>query len=140
VWPLIVDGMISVATMSLVAFGGYAGQRSNVIYSWCVLGFGAVVSMSANFIHPLLPHVAAQAQGPVTAGAWLGAGMSCIPPFALLACTHLLARLWAFTPDDENAVPPPATEAAVGPADGVAELAQAVAAGIQARGKLMAHP
>lgn len=100
-WPLIVDGMIIVATMSLVAFGGYSGQKSNQIYSWCVLAFGAVVSMSANFIHPLLPHLTGQDQGPVTAGSWLGAGISCIPPIALLACTHLLARLWAFTPEDE---------------------------------------
>ncbi|MBN3459779.1 DUF2637 domain-containing protein [Mycobacterium sp. DSM 3803] len=78
VWPLIVDGMIIVATMSLVAFGGYTSQKSNVIYSWCVLGFGAAVSMGANFIHPLLPHLTGQAQGPVTAGMWLGAGISCI--------------------------------------------------------------
>lgn len=143
-WPLIVDGMIIVATMSLVAFGGYASQKSNVIYSWCVLGFGAVVSMSANFIHPLLPHLTGQAQGPVTAGMWLGAGISCIPPIALLACTHLLARLWAFTPDEEEEPTPAevAVETAeVGePAEGVAELSRAVAAGIQGRGKLTGHP
>lgn len=143
VWPLIVDGMIIVATMSLVAFGGYASQKSNVIYSWCVLGFGAAVSMGANFIHPLLPHLTGQAQGPVTAGMWLGAGISCIPPIALLACTHLLARLWAFTPDEDNLTP---AEVAVGiaevgePAEGVAELSRAVAAGIQGRGKLTGHP
>jgi hypothetical protein len=41
VWPLIVDGMIIVATMSLVA--------SNVIYSWCVFGFGAVVRVPTSF-------------------------------------------------------------------------------------------
>lgn len=137
-WPLIVDGMIIVATMSLVAFGGYAGQKSNVIYSWCVLVFGAVVSMSANFIHPLLPHLTGQDQGPVTAGSWLGAGISCIPPIALLACSHLLARLWAFTPEDELTAP---ATAEVGEyAGGVAELSMAVAASIQARGKLTGHP
>lgn len=137
-WPLIVDGMIIVATMSLVAFGGYAGQKSNVIYSWSVLVFGAVVSMSANFIHPLLPHLTGQGQGSVTAGSWLGAGVSCVPPVALLACSHLLARLWAFTPEDELATPRPAE---VGESFGaVAALSMAVAAGIQARGKLTGHP
>lgn len=144
VWPLIVDGMIIVATMALVAFGGYTSQKSNVIYSWCVLAFGAAVSMGANFIHPLLPHLTGQAQGPVTAGMWLGAGISCIPPIALLACTHLLARLWAFTPEEEEILTPTAlvVEAAeVGePAEGVAELARAVAAGIQSRGKLTGYP
>lgn len=143
VWPLIVDGMIIVATMSLVAFGGYASQKSNVIYSWCVLGFGAAVSMGANFIHPLLPHLTGQAQGPVTAGMWLGAGISCIPPIALLACTHLLARLWAFTPDEESLRPTAVVTgpAEIGePAEGVAELSRAVAAGIQGRGKLTGHP
>jgi hypothetical protein len=145
VWPLIVDGMIIVATMSLVAFGSYTGQKSNVVYSWCVLGFGAVVSMGANFIHPLLPHLTGQAQGPVTAGMWLGAGISCVPPTALLACTHLLARLWAFTPEEESLTPLAAEveveTAEVGePAEGVAELSRAVAAGIQGRGKLTGHP
>ncbi|WP_082941788.1 DUF2637 domain-containing protein [Mycolicibacterium peregrinum] len=137
-WPLIVDGMIIVATMSLVAFGGYSGQKSNQIYSWCVLAFGAVVSMSANFIHPLLPHLTGQDLGPVTAGSWLGAGISCIPPIALLACTHLLARLWAFTPEDELTAPAPAEVGNY--VGGVAELSLAVAAGIQARGKLTGHP
>ncbi len=142
-WPLIVDGMIIVATMSLVAFGGYTGQKTNVIYSWFVLGFGAVVSMGANFVHPLLPHLMGQAQGPVTAGMWLGAGMSCIPPIALLACTHLLARLWAFSPEDEDfamAVTTVADTVVVDSAGGVAELSRAVAARIQAGGKLTSYP
>ncbi|ORA24143.1 DUF2637 domain-containing protein [Mycobacterium aquaticum] len=141
-WPLIVDGMIIVATMSLVAFGGYTGQKANVVYSWSVLVFGAVVSMGANFIHPLLPHMTGQAQGPVTAGMWLGAGMSCIPPIALLACSHLLARLWAFSPEDEDF----ATAAAVAhtvvadSAGAVTALSHAVAARIQAGGRLTSYP
>ncbi|MCV7289148.1 DUF2637 domain-containing protein [Mycolicibacterium wolinskyi] len=141
-WPLIVDGMIIVATMSLVAFGGYTGQKANVVYSWCVLGFGAVVSMGANFVHPLLPHLMGQAQGPVSAGLWLGAGMSCIPPIALLACTHLLARLWAFSPEDEEFAMAVAVADTVGvsSASGVAELSRAVAARIQAGGKLTSYP
>ncbi len=142
-WPLIVDGMIIVATMSLVAFGGYAGQKANVVYSWSVLVFGAVVSMGANFIHPLLPHMTGQAQGPVTAGMWLGAGMSCIPPVALLACSHLLARLWAFSPEDEEyaiagvAIADPVV---VDSAGAVTALSHAVAARIQAGGKLTSYP
>lgn len=142
-WPLIVDGMIIVATMALVAFGGYAGQKTNVIYSWCVLAFGAVVSMAANFVHPLLPHLMGQSQGPITAGMWLGAGMSCIPPIALLACTHLLARLWAFSPEGAN-VAAAATETVVAvvadSAGGAAELSRAVAGRIQASGKLSSYP
>ena len=141
-WPLIVDGMIIVATMSLVAFGGYTGQKANVVYSWSVLIFGAVVSMAANFVHPLLPHLMGQAQGPVTAGMWLGAGMSCIPPIALLACSHLLARLWAFSPEEdfEKGMVAVADTVVVDSAGGVAELSRAVAGRIQAGGKLTSYP
>lgn len=142
-WPLIVDGMIVVATMSLVAFGGYTGQKANVVYSWCVLVFGAVVSMGANFVHPLLPHLMGQAHGPITSGMWLGAGMSCIPPIALLACSHLLARLWAFSPEDEDfamGVAAVADPVVVDSAGGVAELSRAVAGRIQAGGKLTSYP
>ncbi|ORV21657.1 hypothetical protein AWB98_26725 [Mycolicibacterium conceptionense] len=139
-WPLIVDGMIIVATMALVAFGGYAGQKTNVIYSWCVLAFGAVVSMAANFVHPLLPHLMGRTQGPVTAGMWLGAGISCIPPIALLACTHLLARLWAFSPEDGTVAAATAETVMADSAGGAAELSRAVAGRIQAGGKLTSYP
>ena len=56
-WPLIVDGIIVVATVAVVAL---AGQRS-AWYPWALLVGGALVSVTANAIHAV---VAADADVP----------------------------------------------------------------------------
>ncbi|WP_205788951.1 DUF2637 domain-containing protein, partial [Micrococcus luteus] len=49
-WPLIVDGIIVVATVAVVAL---AGQRS-AWYPWALLIGGALVSVTANAIHAVV--------------------------------------------------------------------------------------
>lgn len=49
-WPLIVDGIIVVATVSVVAL---AGQRS-AWYPWMLLGGGALISVTANAVHAVV--------------------------------------------------------------------------------------
>lgn len=81
-WPLIVDGIIVVATVSVVAL---AGQRA-AWYPWLLLMAGALVSVAANAIHAI---VAADVDVPgVIAGA-----VAAVPPLVLLAITHLTVIL-----------------------------------------------
>lgn len=78
VWPLIVDGIIVVATVATVAI---AGQRS-AWYPWFLLMCGAGISVTANFIHAILT---ADPEVP-----WILAGsVASVPSLVLLAITHL---------------------------------------------------
>ncbi len=81
-WPLIVDGIIVVATVSAVAL---AGHRS-AWYPWALLIGGAAVSVTANAIHAV---VAADADVPGV----LAASVAAVPPVVLLAITHLTVIL-----------------------------------------------
>lgn len=81
-WPLIVDGIIVVATVSVVAL---AGQRATW-YPWLLLLGGALVSVTANAIHAV---VAADADVPQV----LAASVAAVPPLVLLAITHLTVVL-----------------------------------------------
>ncbi|AZH79048.1 excisionase [Microbacterium sp. Y-01] len=81
-WPLIVDGIIVVATVAVVAL---AGQRS-AWYPWGLLAAGALVSVTANAIHAV---VAADADVPGV----LAACVAAVPPLVLLAITHLTVIL-----------------------------------------------
>jgi len=81
-WPLIVDGIIVVATVSVVAL---AGQRS-AWYPWMLLTAGALVSVTANAIHAV---IAADADVPRL----LAASVAAVPPLVLLAITHLTVTL-----------------------------------------------
>lgn len=81
-WPLIVDGIIVVATVAVVAL---AGQRS-AWYPWALLIGGALVSVTANAIHAV---VAADADVPGV----LAAAVAAVPPVVLLAITHLTVIL-----------------------------------------------
>ena len=81
-WPLIVDGIIVVATVSVVAL---AGQRS-AWYPWVLLAAGAIVSVTANALHAV---VAADADVPGV----LAASVAAVPPLVLLAITHLTVIL-----------------------------------------------
>ncbi len=81
-WPLIVDGIIVVATVAVVAL---AGQRS-AWYPWALLVGGALVSVTGNAIHAV---VAADADVP----RMLAASVAAVPPVVLLAITHLTVIL-----------------------------------------------
>ena len=81
-WPLIVDGIIVVATVAVVAL---AGQHS-AWYPWALLVGGALVSVTANAIHAV---VAADADVP----RMLAASVAAVPPVVLLAITHLTVIL-----------------------------------------------
>ena len=81
-WPLIVDGIIVVATVAVVAL---ARQRS-AWYPWVLLAAGALVSVTANAIHAV---VAADADVPGV----LAASVAAVPPLVLLAITHLTVIL-----------------------------------------------
>lgn len=93
-WPLIVDGIIVVATVAVVAL---AGQHS-AWYPWALLVGGALVSVTANAIHAV---VAADADVP----RMLAASVAAVPPVVLLAITHLTVILTR-TPDPDPAPAP----------------------------------
>ncbi|MBL3690490.1 DUF2637 domain-containing protein [Leucobacter chromiireducens] len=82
-WPLIVDGIIVVATVAVVAL---AGQRRPTWYPWTLLAAGAIVSVTANAIHAV---IAADADVP----SFLAASVAAVPPLVLLAITHLTVIL-----------------------------------------------
>lgn len=88
VWPLIVDGIIVVATISAVVLAPY-GRRATW-YPWALLVAGAVVSVSGNAAHAF---VAAENTLP---GLW-AAAISAVPPLVLLAITHLTVVLTSRT-------------------------------------------
>lgn len=81
-WPLIVDGLIVVATVAVVALAG----RRGAWYPWLLLTGGALVSVTANALHAI---VAADADVP----AILAACVAAVPPLVLLASTHLTVVL-----------------------------------------------
>jgi hypothetical protein len=98
-WPVIVDGTIILATMAIVALASYRHQRGNRRFFWAVLCAAAVVSVSGNAVHAVIPDTA-----PLVP--WVSALIACVPPIALLATTHTLAILWRLRP--ENPVDPAA--------------------------------
>lgn len=92
-WPLIVDGIIVVATVAVVAL---AGQKA-AWYPWALLIGGAVVSVTANALHAI---VAADADVP----ALLAAAIAAVPPVVLLAITHLTVILTRATSPETQTV------------------------------------
>lgn len=98
-WPLIVDGLIVVATVAVVALDG---QRA-AWYPWLLLMVGTAVSVTANALH------ATVAAAPSVPAALAGC-VAAVPPLVLLASTHLmvvLVRSHRTTPADTE----PAAEA-----------------------------
>ncbi|MBT2498545.1 DUF2637 domain-containing protein [Agromyces sp. ISL-38] len=82
VWPLIVDGIIVVATVAAVALA-----RTRVAwYPWLLLIAGAAISVAANAIHAV---VAESTDVPLM----LAASVASVPPLVLLAITHLTSIL-----------------------------------------------
>lgn len=88
-WPLIVDGIIVVATVAVVAL---ASQRRPTWYPWTLLAAGAVVSVTANAIHAI---IAADTDVPSV----LAASVAAIPPLVLLSITHLTVILTRPVPE-----------------------------------------
>lgn len=82
IWPLLVDGLIVVATVAVVALDGHRSAW----YPWALLIAGALVSVTANAAHAL---VAADAAVP----GMLAATVASVPPLVLLASTHLTVVL-----------------------------------------------
>lgn len=95
IWPLLVDGLIVVATVAVVALDG----RRTAWYPWALLIGGALVSVIANAAHAL---VTAEASVP----GLLAATVAAVPPLVLLSSTHLTVVLIRST--RTATAPPPA--------------------------------
>ena len=81
-WPLIVDGLIVVATVAVVALD----RKQAAWYPWVLLMAGTLVSVTANALHAT---VAADSDVPgVLAGC-----VAAVPPLVLLSSTHLTVVL-----------------------------------------------
>lgn len=95
--PLLLDGLVILATLGIVSLAPYRDQSSNRGFLWAVLGVAALVSVGGNGLHAWLStgHLVSWMR-------WGSAGLACVPPVALLATTHILGILWRFDP-----VPPP---------------------------------
>jgi len=100
-WPLIVDGVIVVATVSVVALAGRRGTG----YAWALLICAALVSIGGN--------AAQAARLPTEEPAWIAAAVATVPPIVLLAATHMTVILTR--PEQANnlpvATPTPSREA-----------------------------
>lgn len=83
-WPLVVDGVILEATISVVALrdGTPAARR----FAWLLLISGAGISVAANITHAL---VIADERVP----ALIAAFVASVPPLTLVAMTHLTVEL-----------------------------------------------
>lgn len=84
VWPLIVDGVILEATLSVVALRNQAASARR--FAWLLLSAGAAVSVTANITHAILE---ADARVPAV----VAAVVASVPPLVLLAMTHLTVEL-----------------------------------------------
>ena len=84
VWPLIVDGVILEATISVVALRDSARPARR--FAWVLLAAGAGVSVAANITHAV---VTAHTEVP----ALIASLVASVPPLVLLAMTHLTVEL-----------------------------------------------
>lgn len=101
VWPLIVDGVILEATISVVALRNQAPAARR--YAWLLLASGAGVSVAANITHAI---VAADARVPAVVAALVAS----VPPLVLLAMTHLTVELTRNAAPTRSDATPPARE------------------------------
>ncbi|MFT4261951.1 MAG: DUF2637 domain-containing protein [Nocardioides sp.] len=122
VWPLIVDGIIVVATVAVVALSSSSDPHATW-YPWSLLASGAAVSVAANALHAV---IAADADVP----ALVAASVASVPPVVLLAITHLTVHLTrnadvAREPDVSGSpAPSDAISVDTGPVDQRAEAEQ----------------
>lgn len=87
VWPLIVDGLVLVATVAVVALDQHRW------YAWTLLGIGASLSLAGNALHATYTR-----DLPVSVRILVAA----VPPLALLAVTHLTYLLSRRTSEPLN--------------------------------------
>lgn len=80
-WPLIVDGIIVVATVAVVAL-----PRRRAWYPWLLLACATAMSVAANAVHARLTATSGVPGG-------LAACVAGVPPVVLLAITHLTVLL-----------------------------------------------
>lgn len=88
VWPLIVDGLIVVATVAAVALNPYGWKVA--WYPWALLFGGTLISVAANATHAILT-------APTGFPMPIAAVISSVPPLMLLATTHLTVVLTSHT-------------------------------------------
>ena len=69
------DGTIVLATMAIVALAEYPEQRRNRRFFWVMLGSAALVSVSGNASHALLPRDA-------PLNPWLAAAIATVAPLS----------------------------------------------------------
>lgn len=121
IWPLIVDGVILEATISVVALRNQAASARR--FAWLLLSAGAAVSVAANVTHAA---VAADAR----VGAVIAALVASVPPLVLLAMTHLTVELLhnADTPSEPDVDAPTPEQATVALLAAPARTRQAPAA------------
>jgi hypothetical protein len=100
-WPVIVDGLIVVATVSVVVLRTHG--RAATRYPWVLLFAGAGVSVTGNAVHAVVARDA-------SVSAVIAASVSAVPPLVLLAITHLTVQLTRRTVS-EAAEPIPTTPA-----------------------------
>lgn len=105
-WPVIVDGTILQATISVIALAQFEDQRSGRRFFWGVLITAALVSIGANAMHAFISDAG-------TLHPALSAAIATVAPVSLLAATHglgILVRVPAELPktidivDDEKPV------------------------------------
>ncbi|MBM4469807.1 DUF2637 domain-containing protein [Rhodococcus hoagii] len=102
-WPLVVDGLILVATRSVFTFGKHPSKR----YAWGLLVAAAAVSIVGNAAHILLP------PGPVHP--FIAVGVGVVPPVTALALTHLVMVRARVREELEAAAPAEAPAVATAP-------------------------
>ncbi|MBX5330862.1 DUF2637 domain-containing protein [Rhodococcus fascians] len=102
-WPVIVDGTILQATISVIALAQFEEQRIGRRFFWGVLITAALVSIGANAMHAFISDAG-------TLHPALSAAIATVAPVSLLAATHglgILVRVPAELPRD---VEPPEPE------------------------------
>lgn len=85
-WPVIVDGTILQATISVIALAQFDDQRSGRRFFWTVLVIAALVSIGANALHAFISQAG-------TLHPALSAAIATVAPVSLLAATHGLGIL-----------------------------------------------
>ena len=93
-WPVIVDGTILQATISVIALAQFEDQRSGRRFFWGVLITAALVSISANAMHAFIADAGMLHPA-------LSAAIATVAPVSLLAATHglgILVRVPAESP------------------------------------------
>lgn len=85
-WPVIVDGTILQATISVIALAPIREERSARRFFWGVLAVAAVVSISSNALHAFITPSGSLPPA-------LAAAIATVAPVSLLAATHGIAVL-----------------------------------------------